>query len=192
MSGEGARHARIVVVMGVSGAGKTTIGKLLARRLGWPFADADEFHSAANIAKMHSGVALDDADRKPWLEAIARRIDAWRDEGRCGVVTCSALKRRYRDIVIGDRPDVRLVYLRGEQALIAGRLVARHGHFMPSELLASQYAALEEPTADERPITIEIDKSPEEQVDEIAAALGRADDRRKSCMAPRDGLEPPT
>lgn len=171
MSGEGDHGACIVVVMGVSGAGKTTIGKLLAQRLGWAFADADEFHSAANIAKMHSGIALDDADRAPWLQAIARRIDEWRAAGSCGVVTCSALKRRYRDTVIGGRPDVRLVYLRGDRNLIAGRLAARHGHFMPPELLSSQFAALEEPTADEHPITIAIDRSPEEQINAIVAAL---------------------
>jgi carbohydrate kinase (thermoresistant glucokinase family) len=161
----------VLVVMGVSGSGKTTIGALLAGHLHWQFADADDFHSPANIAKMHGGVPLDDADRLPWLEAIAKQIDTWRAAGQHGVITSSALKRRYRDIIIGDRPDVRLVYLEGNKTLIAHRLVARHGHFMQPILLQSQFDDLEEPTPDEHPITVRIGKPPAVLVDEIVAAL---------------------
>jgi gluconokinase len=164
----------VVVVMGVSGSGKTTIGAMLAGRLGWSFADADDFHSAGNVAKMQSGAPLDDADRIPWLAAIARQVDQWRSDKRHGVVTCSALKRRYRQIIVGDRPDVRLVYLKGDQPLIVSRLVARHGHFMPASLLASQFAALEEPTPAERAITLWVGKPPAALVDEIVAALADA------------------
>ena len=157
--------------MGVSGSGKTTLGAMLAGRLHWHFADADDFHSAANVAKMHSGIPLDDQDRIPWLQAIAQRIDQWRADRQHGVVTCSALKRSYREIIIGKRPDVRLVYLKGDRLLIAHRLAARHGHFMPAKLLDSQFAALEEPSREERAITIEVGKPPALLVDEIAAAL---------------------
>ena len=122
----------IVVVMGVSGSGKTTIAALLAGRLRWEFEDADGFHPAANIEKMHRGVPLTDEDRGPWLQAIAAWIDETRRAGRHGVVACSALKRSYRDVLVGARRDVRLVYLKGEEALIARRVAARHGHFMPA------------------------------------------------------------
>jgi gluconokinase len=161
----------ILVVMGVSGSGKTTVGAMLAGRLHWRFADADDFHSPANIAKMHGGIALDDADRVPWLRAIARQIDKWRAGKQRGVVTCSALKRHYREIIIGDRPDVRLVYLKGDRPLIAHRLVTRHGHFMQASLLQSQFDALEEPTPDERAITIWVGKPSAVLVDEIVATL---------------------
>lgn len=161
----------VVVVMGVSGSGKTTVGAMLAGRLHWPFADADDFHGADNIAKMQSGTPLDEADRIPWLAAIAQQVDRWRSDKRHGVVTCSALKRRYRQIIVGDRPNVRLVYLMGEQPLILPRLVARRGHFMPASLLASQFAALEQPTPEERAITIWVGKPPAALVDEIVAAL---------------------
>lgn len=161
----------VLVIMGVSGSGKTTVGAMLAGRLHWQFADADDFHSAANIAKMRAGTPLDDEDRKPWLEAIAARIDLWRKDGVHGIITCSALKRRYRAIIIGERDDVRLVYLRGDQSLIAQRLLARHGHFMPPSLLASQFEALEEPAPEERALTIGIGKPVTVVVDEIIAAL---------------------
>lgn len=161
----------VVIVMGVSGSGKTTVGAMLAGRLHWHFADADDFHSAANVTKMHSGIPLDDHDRIPWLRAIADQIDRWRADKQHGVITCSALKRRYREIMIGSRPDVRLVYLKGEQTLIAHRLVARHGHFMPRSLLESQFAALEEPTPEERAISIWVGQRSAVLVDEIVAAL---------------------
>jgi len=165
---------RIAVVMGVSGSGKTTIGEALARQLGWSFADADTFHPLANIAKMSAGQPLDDNDRAPWLAAIAARIDAWRRHGICGVVTCSALKWRYRDVLIGDRPDVRLVYLDGSRDLIAARLAGRHGHFMPGALLDSQFEALELPGPDEHPLVVSIDGPVAAIVETLVTALSRA------------------
>ena len=161
----------IIVVMGVSGSGKTTVGALLAGRLHWELADADSFHSAANVAKMRSGVPLTDEDRWPWLRAIAGWIDAERAGGRHGIVTCSALKRSYRDIIIDGRNDVRLVYLKGEFELVAHRMVARHGHFMPAALLQTQFDTLEEPTADERPVVVSIEAKPRDIVAQIVAAL---------------------
>ncbi|HET7569089.1 MAG TPA: gluconokinase [Gammaproteobacteria bacterium] len=166
---------QVIVVMGVSGSGKTTVGALLAGRLHWAFADADDFHSAANIAKMHGGSPLDDADRAPWLKAIAAQIDEWRADGQQGVVTCSALKRRYRDVIIGAREDVRLVYLRGDKDMIARRMIARHSHFLPVSLLDSQFAALEEPAPEEHAVVIPIGRSPTDLVDDIVAALSVAD-----------------
>jgi len=162
----------IFVVMGVSGSGKTTIGAQLALRLHWEFADADWFHPPANVEKMHAGIPLDDEDRRPWLEAVARWIDARRHAGQHGVVTCSALKRRYRAVLIGDRADVRLVYLKGEKALIARRIAARHEHFMPASLLQSQFDALEEPGPDERPIVVSVEPLPHEIVAKILAEVG--------------------
>ena len=162
----------VVVVMGVSGSGKTTIGLLLAGRLHWELADADSFHSAANIAKMRGGIALTDEDRLPWLRAIADWIDAARAAGRHAVVTCSALRRAYRDIIIDGRGDVRLVYLKGDLDLVERRMAGRHGHYMPVALLHSQFEALEEPGSDERPIVVSIDASPQDIVSRIIAALG--------------------
>jgi gluconokinase len=152
-----------IVVMGVAGAGKSTVGELLAARLNCPFRDADSFHPAANIAKMSRGEPLEDEDRRPWLRAIAAWIAEHRAAGTTCVVTCSALKRVYRDIVTSEQSaDVRLVYLKGEFDLIDARLNARTGHFMPPGLLHSQFAALEEPCADEHAITASIDAAPEE------------------------------
>ena len=161
----------ILVLMGVSGCGKTTVGEMLAECLGWRFLEGDELHPPANIAKMKSGTPLDDADRKPWLEAIAARIDTWRAQEAQGVVACSALKRAYRDILIGDRDDVGLVFMSGSKDLIAARLADRTQHFMPPGLLDSQFAALQPPGPDESPITIDIDASAEELVTRILAAL---------------------
>src|SRR5579859_6845158 len=107
----------VLVLMGVSGSGKTTVGAMLAGRLRWRFADADDFHSAENVAKMKAGIPLTDADRLPWLAAIAAQVDQWRRDGQHGVVTCSALKRNYRDVIVGNRPDVRLIHLKGERPL---------------------------------------------------------------------------
>jgi gluconokinase len=163
----------ILIVMGVSGSGKTTVASALAKHLGWPFKDGDELHPAANIAKMHSGHPLDDGDRGPWLESIAAWIDKWRAAGSCGVITCSALKRSYRAVLTKGRGEVRIVYLHGDMALIAKRLAARTGHFMPSDLLASQFATLEEPGPDEHAIRVEIDQPVNEIVAAIAAALGQ-------------------
>ena len=162
-----------LIVMGVSGSGKSTIGTLLAMRLHWEYEDADWFHPAANIEKMHNGIPLTDADRLPWLKSIAAWIDQSRREGRHSVVACSALKRRYRDILIGDRADVDLVYLKGDEAVIARRIATRHEHFMPPSLLHSQFAALEEPTADEHPIVVSIEPPPREVVAEILTTLSK-------------------
>jgi gluconokinase len=160
----------VFVIMGVSGSGKTTVGETLAGRLGWDYAEADAFHSEANLAKMASGQPLDDADREPWLAAIARWIDDRIARGVPGVVTCSALKRAYRDLL--RRPQVQIVYLAGTQELIAQRLAARHGHFFPPAMLASQLAALEPPAIDEGVIEVDIDRTPAEIVDAIIAATG--------------------
>ena len=162
-----------IVVMGVSGAGKSTVGRLIAARLDCPFRDADSFHPKANIEKMSRGEALTDEDRWPWLQAIATWIGEQRAAGTTGVVTCSALKRAYRDIVTDrQRADVRLVYLKGEFDLIAARLKARKDHFMPPALLKSQFDALEEPGADERAITVSIDATPEEIAERVVGAIG--------------------
>ena len=164
-------NVSVLVVMGVSGSGKTTVAALLAGRLGWEFADADLFHSAANVAKMHGGTPLTDADRAPWLRTMAAWIDATRAAGCRGVLACSALKRAYRDVLIGERADVRLVYLDGDAGLIAARQAARHNHFMPASLVASQFAALEEPGEDERPIVASVDPRPMAIVDGIVGRL---------------------
>jgi len=134
----------IVIVMGVTGAGKTTVGRLLASSMGWVFADADDFHPPANIEKMHEGIPLDDRDRLPWLESLRSQICAWTYAGQNAVLACSALKRVYRKILdVG--PEVRFVYLRGHRDLIAERLEVRHGHFADEKILAGQFADLEEP-----------------------------------------------
>jgi gluconokinase len=168
----------VVIVMGVSGCGKSTIGALLASRLRWEFEDADWLHPAANVDKMHSGIPLTDEDRWSWLDAVAAWIDHCRRSGGHGVVACSALKRRYRDILIGDRPDVRLVYLKGDEELIARRIATRHEHFMPRSLLHSQFAALEEPGPDENPFVVSIEPPPHQIVAQILTALNLAEGAR--------------
>jgi carbohydrate kinase (thermoresistant glucokinase family) len=164
----------LIVVMGVSGSGKTTIGALLASCLGCPFAEGDDFHPPANIAKMRAGIPLTDEDRWPWLRAIAAWIEDRRAAGGGGVVACSALRRAYRAVLRGGRPDLRLVYLKGDIGLIARRQAARHGHFMPASLLQSQFATLEEPGADEQPITVSVERQPPEIVEAVLRALGPA------------------
>lgn len=161
----------VLVLMGVSGCGKTTLAELVAARSGVAFQEGDALHPPANVAKMAAGHPLDDADRWPWLEAIAAVIDGWLAAGQSGIVTCSALKRAYRRVLIGERQGVRLVYLRGDQALIAGRLAGRRGHFMPPSLLASQFATLEEPGPDENPFIADIRLSPEELARQVAGLL---------------------
>jgi gluconokinase len=158
--------------MGVSGCGKSTIASMLAHRLNWIYEDGDWFHPQSNVRKMHAGEPLTDEDRWPWLHGIAAWIDATRRVGNHGTVACSALKRAYRDILVGERTDVRIVYLKGAQALIARRLAARDGHFMPPSLLESQFAALEEPQPDEHPIVVSIVPHPREIVEEIVKRLG--------------------
>jgi carbohydrate kinase (thermoresistant glucokinase family) len=165
------RSARIAVVMGVSGTGKTTVGSALAHFLGWRFQEGDALHPPENVAKMHAGIPLDDEDRAPWLRAVAARIDQWRERREAGIITCSALKRKYRDIIIGDRPEVRLVYLTAPPALIAERLAGRRGHFMPASLLESQLAALEPPGLDENALIVTVDAPVETIVERIAAVL---------------------
>jgi carbohydrate kinase (thermoresistant glucokinase family) len=161
----------VLVVMGVSGSGKTTIGRAFAEAQGWEFQEGDALHPPANIAKMSAGTPLTDDDRWPWLKAIAATIDAWRAQGKSGVVTCSALRRAYRDLLIGGRPDVRLVFLHGDKALIAERLARRKSHFMPPALLDSQFATLEPPTADEHPITLDISRPLQDNVEELRRQL---------------------
>lgn len=165
----------IVIVMGVSGCGKSTIGALLASRLQWEFEDADWFHPASNVDKMHSGIPLTDEDRWPWLAAVAAWVDKTRRSGGHGVVACSALKRSYRDVLIGDRADVRLVYLKGDETLIARRIATRHEHFMPRSLLHSQFEAIEEPGSDENPIIVSIEPQPREIVARILLATNTAE-----------------
>jgi gluconokinase len=162
---------KILVVMGVSGSGKTTIGTQLALALRWDFEDADWFHPTRNIDKMHAGIPLTDEDRAPWLIAIADFIDEARVAGQHAVVTCSALKRRYRAVIVDNRPDVRLIYLKGDMELIGRRIATRHEHFMPASLLQSQFDALEEPGADENPIVVSIAPRPREIVADILEAL---------------------
>ncbi len=163
---------RVIVLMGVAGAGKSTVGEALSAALGWPFRDADSFHPPANVEKMSRGLPLDDADRAPWLAAIARWIDGRLAAGEPGIVSCSALKRAYRQRIIGARDGVRLVYLAGDRELIAGRLAARKGHFMPASLLDSQLATLEEPGPEERPIVVSVLPPPSEVAGAVIAALG--------------------
>lgn len=166
----------IAVVMGVSGSGKTTVSALLAAALGCQFQEGDDLHPTANVEKMRGGTPLTDADRLPWLRKIADEIDSWRARGESGVLTCSALKRSYRDIIIGDRP-VTLVYLKGSYDLIRQRMIARHEHFMPVALLDSQFATLQEPTPDEHPIIVDAGGRPLE----IAAAIvHRLEERQDS------------
>jgi ribose 5-phosphate isomerase A len=162
----------ILVVMGISGAGKSTIAQELAARLGWAFEEGDALHPEANIAKMHAGIPLTDADRRPWLEGVAAWIDGQRAKKEPGIITCSALRRSYRQIIIGDRPEVRLVYLRGGRDVIAEHLAGRHGHFMPPGLLQSQIDTLEEPTPDEDALAVDVGRPAEQVADEIIRLLG--------------------
>jgi gluconokinase len=163
--------------MGVSGAGKSTIGEALARRLAWRYEDGDKFHPPGNVAKMRAGEPLTDEDRWPWLQAIANEIDRLSALAERAVVACSALRRTYRDILVHGRNDIRIVYLNGTQALIASRLAARKGHFMPPGLLTSQFKTLEPPAEDEHPITVSIDATVDAIVDDILRQLnlGAAD-----------------
>jgi gluconokinase len=157
--------------MGVSGSGKSTVAGGLAARLGWTCEDGDRFHPKSNVAKMSAGHPLTDADRKPWLEAIAAEIDRVCDGGEHAVFACSALKRAYREILVHGRGDVRIVFLNGTQQLIAGRLALRKNHFMPPALLASQFATLEPPSADEHPLVVDIDAPVAAIVDHVVAQL---------------------
>jgi gluconokinase len=160
-----------LIVMGVSGAGKTTVAEALSERLGWRCEDGDKFHPASNVAKMSAGQPLTDEDRWPWLKAIADEIDRLCAKQQPAVFACSALKRAYRDVLVHGRDDVRLIFLDGTKTLIAGRLAARKGHFMPAGLLDSQFRTLERPASDEAAVTVSIDASVEAIVDNIVRQL---------------------
>jgi gluconokinase len=166
----------IIVLMGVSGCGKSTVGGVLAGRLGWPLAEGDDFHPAENVAKMAAGHPLDDDDRGPWLTSIRAWIEGRLAAGESGLVTCSALKRQYRDVLRGASgtkdSDVVFVYLHGTREQLLARLTARQGHFMPAALLDSQLADLEPPESDERALRVEIGPSPTVQADTIVEKLG--------------------
>ena len=160
-----------LIVMGVSGSGKSTVAAELAKQLSWTFEDGDRFHPKSNVAKMSAGRPLTDEDRWPWLRAIAGEIDRVCKAGGHVVIACSALKRAYRDILVHGRGDVRIVFLNGSQALIANRLAERKNHFMPPGLLDSQFKTLEPPQADENPITVSIDAPVETIVNNIVALV---------------------
>ncbi|MCU1269310.1 MAG: Gluconokinase [Acidobacteriaceae bacterium] len=156
----------ILILMGVVGAGKTTVGSLLAQNLGWQFADADDFHPAANVEKIRRGIPLDDSDRAPWLAALRNAMLRWNAQGQNAVLACSALKRKYRDDLRVE--GVQFVYLKGDYEVIQQRLRARHGHFASESILKSQFADLEKP---DDAIMVEIDKAPAEIVAEIINKL---------------------
>ncbi len=161
-----------LVVMGVSGSGKSTVAALLASRTGCALADGDDFHTASSIARMAAGSPLDDSLRAPWLAAIASWLAERAAGGECAVVSCSALTRAYREVLRGGGPDVCMVHLAGPQDLVAQRLATRQGHFMPLELLDSQYAVLEPLDTDEPGITVDLAHTPEQIADEVLRALG--------------------
>ncbi|MGY3450578.1 6-phosphogluconolactonase [Bradyrhizobium sp. USDA 4353] len=172
-----AKLPHALIVMGVSSSGKSTVGEALGQRLGWRFEDGDSFHPPANVAKMSAGQPLTDEDRWPWLQAIADEIARCRAEGVPIIIACSALKKAYRKILVGDSGDVRLVYLEGDRELIGDRMDHRQGHFMPPGLLDSQFATLEPPGADEHPITVSVDEPVESIVDDILKQLATGRDR---------------
>lgn len=163
---------RVIVLMGVSGSGKSTVGDVLASALGWDFRDADSFHPPANVEKMSRGEPLTDADRAPWLAAIAAWIDDRLVTGGTGIVSCSALKRAYRRVLLDGRTGVGLVHLRGSFDLISARMAARRGHFMPTSLLQSQFQTLEEPSPDEHALAVSIDGPADQIAHAIITAFG--------------------
>ncbi|NKX53001.1 gluconokinase [Arthrobacter mobilis] len=170
-SEEPARQARVLVLMGVTGCGKSTVAEQLAGELGWKFEEGDALHPPENLAKMQSGHPLTDEDRWPWLEKIADWIEAQLDTGQNGIVTCSALKRAYRDRLNRRGSGVVFIYLHGSPETIAARLAARRGHFMPPALLASQFETLEEPQPDEPHLTVDIRQTPQQLVRDIVDTL---------------------
>jgi gluconokinase len=172
VAGDAGKTPCALVVMGVSGSGKSTIAEKLAERLRWSYEDGDKYHPASNVAKMSAGHPLTDEDRWPWLRAIANEIDRVCGAGGHAVIACSALKRAYRDILVHGREDVRIIYLQGTQELIADRLARRKGHFMPPGLLASQFKTLEPPVGSENPVTASIDAPVDAVVDDIIHQLG--------------------
>jgi carbohydrate kinase (thermoresistant glucokinase family) len=160
----------VIVVMGTTGAGKTTVGELLAERLGWTFADADDFHPQSNVEKMKAGMPLDDADRAPWLQSLREAISAWLDRGENIVLACSALRRAYRE-VLRPGPEVTFVYLKGSYEVIEKRVLARRDHFAKADLLKSQFETLEEPSPDEPAISVDVDQRPEAVVQDAIRML---------------------
>lgn len=162
---------RHIIIMGVSGSGKSTLAALLRERLGWPFAEADEFHPQANIDKMSRGEALDDSDRWPWLKALRSWISEQDAAGRSSLCTCSALKRSYRDLLRGAEGEVVFVLLQGGREVLEKRTATRSGHFMPTTLLTSQLATLELPEADENILVLDITKTPEQLAEAVATWL---------------------
>ena len=163
----------IVIIFGTSGAGKTTVGKLLAEQLGWRFLEADDFHPAANIEKMRNGHPLTDEDRWPWLDCLRKQIEQLFSAGESAVLACSALKRAYRDrLRVGNK--VKFVFLRGDYALVEKQLRSRHGHFMNAALLQSQFDDLDEPQLDENALTIQLGRTPQKIVEEIKTNLNLA------------------
>ena len=164
--------SRVVVVMGVSGSGKTTVAEQLAAHFGWMFQEGDSLHPPANVAKMAAGQPLDDTDRAPWLAIIAQWVEARLVAGQNGVVTCSALKRRYREQIGNGKPGVQFVYLHGDRATLEDHVRSRHHEYMPATLLDSQLATLEEPEPDEHVITVNVAVSVEETVAAVVAKLG--------------------
>ena len=165
----------VLVLMGVSGCGKTTVAAILASRLGWPFEEGDALHPQANIEKMAAGHSLTDVDRWPWLAKVADWIDKRLDAGENGLITCSALKRSYRDLINRRGSGLMFVFLAGSKETIAARLAARHGHFMPASLLDSQFADLDEPAADEPAIRVEIGPPAAEIAEQIIEDFGLAE-----------------
>ncbi|OFI39867.1 carbohydrate kinase [Arthrobacter sp. SW1] len=160
----------VLVIMGVSGSGKSTVAGVLAGRLGWDLAEGDDLHPQANVDKMHSGQPLTDEDRWPWLGLIADWIRGHTEAGEPGIITCSALKKKYRDVLRGE--NVVFVFLQGSKEKISDRLASRHGHFMPPSLLESQFDALEEPSTDENHISLSVSASPAEEAQEVIDRLG--------------------
>ena len=168
-------HPRVLIIMGVSGSGKSEVGSALAKALGGVFHDADSFHPAANVAKMSAGIPLNDEDRKPWLEKMRREIILGTPTGETAVLACSALKKAYREYLREGQEDVWMVYLKGSFELILERISARQGHFMKADLLRSQFATMEEPTDEPRVIIADIDAPISQIVSGILRALGRSD-----------------
>lgn len=157
----------VIILMGPTGAGKTTVGEILSRELGWEFADADNFHSPSNVEKMSKGIGLTDEDRRPWLAALRRKIEQWIAAGQNGILACSALKEAYRrELSVG--PQVQWIYLKGSFQELTERVAARQGHYAKKELVVSQFAALEEP---QDAITIDVSRSPEEVAAAVRGAL---------------------
>jgi carbohydrate kinase (thermoresistant glucokinase family) len=171
---DGAILPLVLIVMGVSGSGKSTIAEAINTHLHWPFQEGDALHPPSNVQKMHAGIPLTDEDRAPWLQAIKTWIDARVAASEPGLVTCSALRRTYRDTLVCGRSQVHLLYLKADPAVLQARLAQRTGHFMPASLLQSQLATLEEPGPDERPIVVRVDDTVEETVADTLAALPKA------------------